>query len=79
MYAFADLLRGKNGVESRSAVLQTDRLDLIRGKDFARWCREHPELVASSKLVSKGEVYFVSCLSKWSTCVTCSSLHCLCR
>lgn len=58
MYAFADLLRGKNGVESRSAVLQTDRFDLIRGKDFARWCREHPELVADSKLVSKGEVDF---------------------
>lgn len=42
---FAEILRGKNGIESRSAVLQTDRLDLFRGKDFARWCRDNPEAV----------------------------------
>ena len=28
-------------------MLQTDRLDLIRGKDFARWCRDNPEAVSN--------------------------------
>lgn len=54
MHAFADLVRGSNGIESRSAVLQTDRFDLIRGKDFARWCREHSDLLVESHMVSKG-------------------------
>lgn len=43
--SFADLLRSRKGVESRSAVLHTDRLDIIRGKDFARWYRENSDLV----------------------------------
>jgi hypothetical protein len=43
--SFADLLRSRKGVESRSAVLHTDRLDIIRGKDFARWYRKNSDLV----------------------------------
>lgn len=43
---FADSLRGKHGVESRSAILGgSERVDIIRGKDFARWFRSRAETV----------------------------------
>lgn len=37
--SFADALRARGGVESRSAVLGSERVEIIRGKDFGRWFR----------------------------------------
>jgi len=52
---FAEVLRAHKGVESRSAILGTDRVDIIRGKDFARWFRSRADEVSFS--ASKGEKY----------------------
>ncbi|KDD76972.1 hypothetical protein H632_c51p1 [Helicosporidium sp. ATCC 50920] len=38
---FSDLLRGKEGVESRTAVLEAHRVEILRGKDFARYVAAH--------------------------------------
>jgi hypothetical protein len=51
--ALADLLRSKNGIEWRSAVLSGDRAEYFRGKDFASYFRERPEKLAG--LVTGGE------------------------
>jgi translocation protein SEC62 len=53
--AFCDLLRGSRGIDTRSCVFQTQRLDLIRGKDFARWCRSNPDALKSSGLLKKSK------------------------
>jgi hypothetical protein len=33
----------RKGIESRSAILESERFDVIRGKDFVRWLQKHPE------------------------------------
>eukprot|EP01023_Acetabularia_acetabulum_P000477 TRINITY_DN10188_c0_g1_i4.p1 TRINITY_DN10188_c0_g1~~TRINITY_DN10188_c0_g1_i4.p1 ORF type:complete len:313 (-),score=39.92 TRINITY_DN10188_c0_g1_i4:233-1171(-) len=43
----ADSLRQKGGVENRVAVVQQDRLDYFRGKDFARYFRQKPEILGT--------------------------------
>ena len=52
--AFNDIIR--NGVPARSAVFGTARLELIRSKDFAKWCRENAEVVRSSGLLKDADV-----------------------
>jgi hypothetical protein len=41
------------GVEARSAVLEGDRYDIIRGKDFVRWVRANMDQIDISILRSK--------------------------
>ena len=50
---FSDLLRGKHGIESRSAVIESERVEIIRGKDFARWIKAHPEHITLR--IARGE------------------------
>jgi translocation protein SEC62 len=52
--AFNDIIR--NGVPARSAVFGAVRLELIRSKDFAKWCRENAEVVRSSGLLKHADV-----------------------
>lgn len=40
---FADVLRAKDGVEARHAVCLAQRVEIVRGKDLARWVKAHPE------------------------------------
>ena len=47
----AEKLRGKGGIEWRSAVLQDQRVEAIRGKDFAAFFRTHEDLL--QQFVSK--------------------------
>lgn len=44
---FADTLRGKKGIQARSAVLvdSSERVDIIRGKDFARWIKSNADTI----------------------------------
>ena len=52
--AFNDILR--NGIPARSAVLGgSNRLELIRSKDFARWCRDNTDQIKSSGLLKDKE------------------------
>lgn len=37
--------RPKKGIEARSAVLESERYDIVRGKDFVRWVRANLETV----------------------------------
>jgi hypothetical protein len=39
---FAESLRSKGGVENRAGVLDAERFDLFRGKDFVRWVKANP-------------------------------------
>ena len=50
----ADALRGKGGVETRAAVLDDQRKELMRGKDLVRWVKAHP--VRCTKLVPGARV-----------------------
>jgi len=52
---FTDTLRGSKGVESRSAILGYERKDIFRGKDFARWYRQHAEALVDLP-ITKGTV-----------------------
>lgn len=42
---FADLLRTKDGVEGRSAVLDQERVEIIRGKDLVRYIAANQDKV----------------------------------
>ncbi len=41
-----DVLRSKQGVEYRTAVVLQDRLEYVRGKDLAAHLREKPDIIA---------------------------------
>lgn len=53
LWQLAETLRGKGGVESRSAVLHGERVEFFRGKDFVRFLKATPE--AWSKFASLGK------------------------
>lgn len=48
-----DYLRGSGGVPARSCVYNVQRLELIRSKDFARWCRSNADKIKASGLLSE--------------------------
>lgn len=41
-----DVLRSKQGVEYRTAVVNEERLEYVRGKDLAAYLRTHPDVMA---------------------------------
>lgn len=45
------LRSSKTGPEARSAVLEGERFDIIRGKDFVRWVRAHMDTLEKIPLV----------------------------
>ena len=47
----AEKLRSKGGIEWRSAVLQDQRVEVVRGKDFGAYFRQHEDLL--QQFVSK--------------------------
>lgn len=44
------LRSSKTGPEARSAVLEGERFDIIRGKDFVRWVRGNMEALENIPL-----------------------------
>jgi hypothetical protein len=52
LWQLAETLRGKGGVESRSAVLHGERVEFFRGKDIVRFLKATPE--AWTKFASLG-------------------------
>ena len=50
---FVHLIRSsKTGIEYRSAILEAERFDIIRGKDFVRWIQANMDKVPHQ--ISKG-------------------------
>jgi hypothetical protein len=45
------LRSSKTGPEARSAVLEGERFDIIRGKDFVRWVQANMEMLEKIPLV----------------------------
>ena len=45
------LRNSKTGPEARSAVLEGERFDIIRGKDFVRWVQANMEMLEKIPLV----------------------------
>lgn len=45
------LRSSKTGPEARSAVLEGERFDIIRGKDFVRWVRANMDTLEKIPLV----------------------------
>ena len=41
--ALADTLRAKGGIEWRHAVLDDQRVEIVRGKDFVQYFVAHPD------------------------------------
>jgi len=46
-----NLRNSKTGPEARSAVLEGERFDIIRGKDFVRWVQANMEALQNIPLV----------------------------
>lgn len=72
----ANGLRTKHGIEWRSAILQDQRVELFRGKDFAAYFRKHEDKMAL--FVNRGTR--TACLAErrfWAMCVS-QRYHCPC-
>ena len=77
----AEKLRSKGGIEWRSAVLQDQRVEVVRGKDFGAYFRQHEDLL--QQFVSKSEArswiiiihdtQAYSCASMPTPCKRCSN------
>ncbi len=62
----AERLRGKGGLEWRSAVLQDQRVEAVRGKDFAAYFRQHEDLL--QQFVSKSALLGRPCMKHLGLC-----------
>jgi hypothetical protein len=66
------LRNSKTGPEARSAVLEGERFDIIRGKDFVRWVRANMDALENIPL-ARG-MYFL-CTVIYSVLSTVQAVH----